>query len=363
MLFLLACAAPLPDDPLVVRLEWLPGVGEAWEDAEVGLWWALSNLGADPADRGGLTIEAEGATTTFTLDLGAVGFSDTALPWVEDAVAPLREDGAVDVARFLLATLYEPGRYYAITGACTTLPEWQARLDAEPLEYAVTVSQLTPGDRLVRFNAATTVERLAWEAGEGEGSLAAGDFVAAEHEVVDLMPNGQQRYAVYDHDGALIAAAATTAAGQPGRCMWCHELTVQRGTEENPSAAGYLDYAAFIAEVDAATTLIEGARTSSVITFGDYTAHEHAEVLTRTFLTPTTDRVALEWGVSPAVIAGLGLPTHTDPELPEWGPVYTRADVDAARRDREPEWEPPAHAPDDRELEAERSLGELPGCP
>lgn len=366
------CAPPVgdgPADPLVVDLVWVPNTNDiAWAEAEAGLWWALSNLGAAPPDASGLVVTESGAEgVRFTLDLGAVGFPEERNGDVTAAVAPIRAwaDGPVDLGRFLMATLYEPGRYYAITGACGTLEAWRDNRQAsDPGLYAVTLSQLVAGDRLVELNPAATdgnadaaVAGLGWLASEGEGSLADGTFAAHEYETVDVLPNGQQRFAVYGADGALRAAASASPAGQPGKCMWCHETTLQRGTPENPSAPGYLDHAAFLAEVEAAEAWMAEVRARpSAVDFATYEVHEWAERVTIGFLEPSAERVAREWGVDVAEVEALGLDTHVHGEFPEMGDLYDRVDVDAARMDREPGWAPLDTPASDREADPDRPL-------
>lgn len=337
ILHLFACAAePAAVDPLRVPLRWVSGAEEDdWANARAGVAWSLSLLGAEPPADGAAFDEVVvgDGVVDFTLDLGAAGFPDAALPAVEAAVAPLLASdevavtGRMDVGRMLVLTLYAPGRYYAITGACPDVDGWRARIREESV-YGVTTSQLVAGERWVRFQAgAAAVADVALLAEEGEGSLA-GDFVVTERETVDVMANGQQRFAVYDADGALIPASTHTPAGQPGKCMWCHELTIQRGTPENAGVSGALTWAEFDAEADALDALLaawRGGRDTEV-PWATPDVHEWGELVVLQFLRPPAARIRREYGD----VALDALDARVEDEHPQLGELYWRAAVDAA---------------------------------
>lgn len=303
MLLLLACAA----DPAPIAVRWYPSPGD--EDAErarQALGWGLVNLGAVPrawdetADDDGWTIR---------LDPGELGLGAEFI----DAWTPLGASeeyarfGAVDVGRFLMRVAMGPRRYAAITGACPTLDGWQARL-GETDSFTVTSSLLVAEERHLVLSR----DRVAVSAAE------------EATDVLDLMANGQPRYAAYDEAGMLIPAS--TAGGPPGRCQWCHEDHLQPVTDANPGAAGDVskeELDAWIAAGDAEIVDTQ-ASLDTVVDLDTYEVHEWLETLLDAFLHPSPARVESEWGA-----AAPDLPTHT---VEEWGWTdrLTRADVDAA---------------------------------
>lgn len=353
------------EDPLVMPLRWVRGYdGDTWERSRDGLLWGLSDLGAVPGDSV-IRLDLLGADTTlFTLDLSAAGFPEAAMPAVVEAVSPLRESeevalfGGMDVGRFLMNVLYEPWRYYAITGACPTLGDWQAaHLGDAPLTYAITESMLVDADRLVTFQPATgTVADIGFVVADGPGSIEDGSFESVEFDTVDVMPSLQQRFAAYDASGELVPSAdpALSPAGQPGRCMWCHEMSLHRGLETNPTIPPHIPAAEFETQLAAMQASIDAARGAdgSAVNWDDYDVHEWGELLVGTFLSPTPGRLAREWSVPEGeIVAWLAeLPTHPDPEFTQFGEEYTRADVDAWYVENVQDYSPIATLPSARDI-------------
>jgi hypothetical protein len=346
----LACGSegPVQEDSISIDLRWVQGHEEdSWERAKGGLWWSLSQLGATPpGDDSAIFVEQwSSEQVQFRLDFEPLGFSDSSLDLVGEALAELRSSdpyaqwGRIDLGRMLMLLLYEPWRYYALTGACTSLDDWKLeRLARSPETFAITESMLVEGDRQVRFSLdPKNMGAIAWLAEEGEGSLESGDFEIGTTEVVDLMANGQPRYALYDSQGALIPAPEEVGSpiGQPGRCMWCHEQHLMN-TVEQPEIKGSISWAEFSAQITTQQALIDAYRAEdqTATDFTEHQVHAWSELLVETFLAPSPSRVALEWDLSLEEVAALvestPLSTHTSEEYPDFGLLLTRSEVDAA---------------------------------
>lgn len=336
-------------DPQVVPLRWVRAYdGDSWERARAGLWWQLGNLGALPpvGEPGILVQEQDADAVRFTLDLGQVGLSDDA----EDALVAasafvaeadeVRLFGGLDLGVYFLRTLYEPWTYYSVTGACGDVADWrQARTGGDPVaEYAITKSLLLAGDRLDAFTAhPAAVGGIAHLVAEGEGSIQRGTFVPGETESIDVMANGMLRYAVYADSGELAPWASLAAVGPPGRCMWCHEDHLQPGYASNPGAARYVPTEAFLRELDAQQAAVAALRSElqTVLVYDPPDAHEVGELLTETWLQPSPERLAREWGVGVdqvrAALAAAGAEGHANPEHPQLGDdLVHRAEADEA---------------------------------
>lgn len=354
-----------PLAPLALSLVWRPTDPEdTWASARAGLDWALSQLGATPpADGSAVVVRGEATDrVAFTLHIDRLSLPAAATAVLADVEAELNTaESSAEIGRFLMRSLHEPWRYYATTGACPTREDWEAARQLRPVEYAVTTSLLTEAERRITLNdAPDSWAAVGFLAEEGSGSLIDGSFVASEAETLDVMANGQFRYAVYDTDGALLPAGVLSPAGTPGKCAWCHELTIQAGTAENASAPGYLDYSAWMearADAHAQLTSLRSALSTSV-DYETISVHEAGERLVEGFLLPDAARVAAEWGVTEAeVIAALGEGTEVQEEF-GWEDRYLRADVDAAA----PFAVVPT-LPSARELEPDATLAEAVQAP
>jgi len=348
---------PPPDDTQVdeeswqvQRLRWVRGYDkENWETAQQGLWWSLAELGAvpPPASRAIHVVSESEDEVVFDLDLLECGLPSRGL----DAIRVATEDtltsdekaiwGSIDLGRWIMRLVYEPWVYYGATGTCRNLDGWVAeRLDPEPLTYGVTVSNVVKAKhRLIDLNhLPDSIERLAFKATEGNGSIEDGTFEPTEYETLDVLPNGIHHYAVYDLDGNLLPAASPeiTPAGQPGRCMWCHEsVWTQRGSDENVSPAPHISYDDFLIEAEQVDVVSDARRKemSTILQITGSDTHTWGEWLAEMFLHASPDRLAREWHTTPAeverILEKLDILTVPSGEYPDLGDVAEREGLDA----------------------------------
>ena len=390
-LSLCACsgtASPEPDDGRSLQIRWIQGhEDDSWSRSKAGLWWSLSQLGAVPnADESALVVNEESETwVEFSLDFDEVGLSESALITVDDVLDELKHSdpyqrfGSADLGRVLMRLLYEPWRYYAITGACTQISDWQRqRLGDQTASFSITESMLIDGHRLLQYRPdPAEMGQIAWLAQEGTGSLEDGSFITETFEVVDVLPNGQPRYALYDASGTLIPAPAEAESpiGQPGRCMWCHEQHLM-GTVEQPELKGSVSWSEFSAQINTQQDLIDGFRDEdqSATNFADTQVHAWSEQLVETFLFPSVARVAQEWQMGEPTVQALidsrDLTLHTSEEYPEFGPLLYRSEVDELAKTAlaDPNYQPLPTLPSSRNLDLrfdvlQDSLGIVTGCP
>jgi hypothetical protein len=323
-----------------IRLRWVKAYpGEQWKDVETGLLWSLSFLGAELPPGDSLIVREDSAV--FMLDLDRAGFSAAAIEALVPVLDSLKNSqeyetkGAIDLGRFVMVTEGSSWNYYAITGVPATYREFlRLHPQTRPVEFHLRVSSVADHQRLIRYTPAKDYSSIAFIAEEGEGSPDSGSFRLNAYEVFDLMPNGQLRFAVYDAEGKLLAGSpqAIGKAGKPGKCLWCHELNVQKLFVDSPEPEKGISIGDFIREVDHTQQLIEDYRKtlSTRIHFQNRQDHTYSELLYISFMEPSAFRLANDWGMNEAeVIRKFNRPTHVYAEFPFLGYLWYRSFADS----------------------------------
>jgi hypothetical protein len=333
---------PKPSDPaLTIELRWLKGFAqEDLSQVETGLLWTLSFLGATLPRETSDLLSWRGDTVTVRLD--RAGIDSDALPHWERLLAVMKASeeyyrmGALDIGRFVALTLCSSRHYYALTGAHVRYEEARAKYAFDPRLVAIVESGVAQGDRLLEVAQGTAFGDIAFIGHEGAGSVWQGTFRKEEHELLDVMPNGQLRFALYGADGVLkpAAARALTAAGKPSKCLWCHETHLLRPFAARSSVAGYYPPSELEGQVASGMERLRRVRASlrSKIDFAREQDHTYAELLYLAFYEPSAERLAREWNLPLDQVQQmlLGLPTHAHGEFPFLGDkLYRRSQVDA----------------------------------
>ena len=324
-----------------IRLRWIKSYeSESWSDVRTGLIWSFSYLGAAlPAGSFDAAV-ARADSSHFTLDCAKIGFSGQALAAILPMLEQMRQSdeyprmGGIDLGRFLMFVQQSSWHYYALTGVPETVQAFEQQyFQNGVLHFRLSKSGVARQQRLIRYAKPQTYSRLAFVGEEGSGQFEDNSFSPLGHETIDLMPNGQLRFGIYDKAGNLKAAADTvyTLGGKPGKCQWCHEKSVLPLYFPSVDFAGSLTRAEFLQDVAQAQALIDAFRSTlhTDITYQNPQDHRFAELLTICFLEPSARRLALEWGISQAdaELKLAGIPTHGYAEYPFLGQLYHRAEV------------------------------------
>jgi hypothetical protein len=318
---------PPPKDPsLVIKLRWIKSYpGQSQSQVNTGLFWALSFLGAKlPADAAVISWDG----TMLTLDLDAAGVAETSKAAWKKLLQVLKSSdeyrmmGGIDIGRFVFLSLCSSNQYYALTGVSPSYAEFRARHTFAPKQVAIVESAVAHGNRLIEVGQGKDINSVVFVAFEGAGALQDHSFQKADIETLDLMENGQLRFGLYDLEGHLKAATtpALTAAGKPSKCLWCHEINLQRPFKNVTDLDGYYSTKEFTEFVENATRVIAGYRKTlaSKVDFTRLQDHSNAEDLYLSFAEPTAGRLAAEWGMPieqvEHLLAGRNLKTHPHSE-------------------------------------------------
>ncbi len=156
---------------------------------------------------------------------------------------------------------------------------------------AITASSVSKGNRHI-FLPKGPVQDMHFMANEGEGQLANNTFVPKELEVLDMMPNGQLRFAMYDMSGHLKTSADTIygLGGKPAKCLWCHEGNfLENYISASQDVPGYHGRNAFNSLIHERQLMLEQYRNqlNSEIDYTQKQDHTLAELLYISFMEPS----------------------------------------------------------------------------
>jgi hypothetical protein len=306
---------------------------------ETGLMWGFSFLGATLPVREGAFSWKDSKYVEVNID--KLGFSDEARDALVKISTVIKQNeeyrlkNGMDIGRFIMLIFNAPDHYYAITGAKKHLDLFTANYMFQTERAAIIESCVSKTHRLISFPQSEEIGKTAYMAAEGDGSLLDGTFIAKKYEVLDIMPNGQLRFAVYNEDGNLIAGVADTMvtnAGKAAKCLWCHEVNIQPPFYAVTSVADYMKPEEFKDSVLYKMNILRKFRNALTqgIDYGHSSEHYLLELLYISFTEPSAERLAEEWGLSVSEVKSRlsNLQTHIYPEFPYLGNLYNRSEVE-----------------------------------
>lgn len=336
--FLLSCTndsySDLIETETTINLKWNKAYAEDNIDKSlIGLKWALSYMGATlPSSNAGFT----NTDNVITINIKYLGFSNDAqqkmlkLSEKIKVTSEYQNNNAIDLGRYVALLLGASEHYYEIIGTPNTLNEILAQYTLLPQKGYVNNSNVSLEHRVIQFSEQNGFNQLFLSE---EVNPVSGEIY--EYETIELLPNGQLRFGIFDVNGNRKnnADATHSNAGKPAKCMWCHESTINQMFNPQNDYAGYLTYAEF------QNTLIgyrESNRTQKLaltdgVDFAQTQQHTLTELLYISFMEPSAERLSEEWNMPLEQVQNLlsGLPTHVYDEFPFLGSLYNRQDVEA----------------------------------
>lgn len=298
----------------------------------IGLKWALSYIGATlPTSNAGFIVSGN----VITINIKYLGFSNEAQQKLLKLSQKIKQSEeyrtkqSIDLGRYVTLLLGASEHYYEIIGTPSTLNAVLNQYTLLSQKGYVNNSSVSLEHRIIQFSEQNGFNQLFLSE---EVDPVTGEIY--EYETIELLPNGQLRFGIFDTNGNRknSADALHSNAGKPAKCMWCHESTINQMFAPQNDYPGYLTYADF------QNTLISYRDTNHTqklaltggVDFTQTQQHTFTELLYISFMEPSAERLSIEWNMPLAQVQGLlsGLPTHMYDEFPFLGNLYNRSDVE-----------------------------------
>lgn len=303
------------------------------EKATIGLQWALSYVGATlPVAGDGFSLQSP----HIEIIIEKLGFTTNAqekLIRLHEVIKNSEEyqnTSSVDLGRYVSLLLGAPEHYYEITGVPYLLSDILENYELKPEKGHVNNSGVSYETRIISFSEQNGLNQIFFCTEidpETEEIL--------EYETVDLMPNGQVRFGIYDKNGFRInhTDPLHSNAGKPAKCMWCHESEIQPLFSEQNNYEGFIPYLEFKDLLVDFKTSHRNIQNSLVdgVDFQETQQHILTELIYISFMEPSAERLSFEWSMTVSEIENLlnDLPTHIHEEFDFLGNLYDRADIES----------------------------------
>ena len=303
------------------------------QKAVIALEWTLSYLGATlPYNSEGISVN-ENRIVIDLEKLGFTTFSEEKMRELHQVIFTSEEyqvNNNIDLGRYVTLLLGAPEHYYKITGVPYLLSEMLDNYNLNSERGYVNNSGVSFEHRIINFSEQDGFNQLFFcEEVDPETGI------VIEYETVELMPNGQIRFGIFDKDGFRINSTdpAHSNAGKPAKCMWCHESGIQPLFSEQDDFEGFIPYLEFKDVLTDFRSSHQNLQNSLVdgVDFQETQQHTLTELTYISFMEPSAERLSLEWNLSVSEVENLlsGLPTHIHEEFFYLGDLYDRDDVES----------------------------------
>ncbi len=320
-----------------INLKWNKAYPEdTFQRNIIGLKWALSYLGS-PVANDSTFIKFNPEDSIIKLNIKDLGFSEDAsktlaqLQYQFKNTDNYKANNSFDIGRYVALTFGNPKHYYAIVDISETFKRFKQNYVFSESKGYINNSSVSNVHRIISFSNISKTNNQAFISAEIDSITKD----TLEYETMEVMPNGQLKFGVYDVNGNLKDAASRefTRAGTPAKCIWCHEVVVQPLYKTQQNQKGYLDYLKLDDTLTYFNNKLQKYQDKLWVdeSFTNKKLHTELELLYISFMEPSAERISKEWQMPLDKVRQklAHLKTHKHVEFPFLGDLYHRKDIDA----------------------------------
>ncbi len=322
----------IPATTSYLNLKWNKAYPEDNIDKSlIGLKWALSYVGAKlPESLNGIVT----SENTITISIDHLGFSPSAIEQLTKLHTKIKAseeyqiNNATDLGRYVALLIGSSEHYYEIIGTPKRLEDLLSNYALQPEKGYVNNSNVSFEHRIIQFS-----EQIGFNQVFLSEEINPTTQEVYEYETIELLPNGQLRFGIFDKNGERINSAdpSHSAAGKPAKCMWCHESTINQMFTPQLDFAGYLTATNFqnILIGYRESNRIQKLALTDGVDFSQTQQHTLTELLYISFMEPSAERLSVEWNLPLTEVQSrlTNLSTHVYVEFPFLGNLYYRDEV------------------------------------
>ncbi len=333
-LFLLDCSKK---ESYQINLRWNKSYPEdTIENNVIGLQWCLSFLGSTIANDSisqGLTYN----DSLISLDINKLGFSKASTSFLAKLNYELKNSqeykktNTVDLGRFMALTIGSSYHYYRIVDIPEKLDDYYSLYEFDSIQGYINHSSVSYLHRIISYSN-NNPKKL--KQGFISAEIDSISRTVLEYETMEVMPNGQLKFGIYDANGQLKGSANPdhTKAGKPAKCMWCHEVNIQPLFSDQRSFNGFLDYLTFNDSLEKFNQSLQKKQDSLWVdeAIRNKKLHTLMEIAYISFMEPSIKRLSQEWSMPVDKVKNKvkHFATHRHHEFDYLGNLYRREDID-----------------------------------